>query len=146
MHLVDDLDTGARLAAARHEHVHKEVLLDAVLLGDIHAPLDDSAGAAAGDGDAAHRHAAQAGPLDGGTPDAGAGAVELAAAAAAAVLDRAAAADVRFPVCCCRHLTNRVRATDELIGCGHRNEVLARLSPSKSRRDQQASSIRICRG
>ena len=104
MHLVDDLDTGARLAAARHENVHEEVLLDAVLLGDIHAPLDDSAGAAAGDGDAAHRHAAQAGPLDGGAPDAGAGAVELAAAAAAAVLDRAAAADVRFPVCCCRHL------------------------------------------
>ena len=43
MHLVQDLNLGAARAAARVDKVHGQVFLDAVLRGDIHARLHDSA-------------------------------------------------------------------------------------------------------
>ena len=103
MHLVEDLDRGAAGAAARLDDGHGGTLLDAVLRGDINAPLRHNTYWAENESKAAQRHGAEASLLHGGTPDARGAAVELAAAAAAAVLDRAAAADIRFPLCCFRH-------------------------------------------
>ena len=103
MHLVQDLNLGAARAAARVDKVHGQVFLDAVLRGDIHARLHDSAARETGDPEAARNASAEAGLLQGGAPDARGTDVELAAAAAAAVLDRAAAADIRRPLVCCRH-------------------------------------------
>ena len=97
MHLVEDLDRGAGGAAERLDDGHGEPLLDAVLRGDINAPLRGSAWCGNAHCKAAHRHGAELSLLHGGTPDARATAVELAAAADAAVLDRAAAANTRFP-------------------------------------------------
>merc|ERR1740130_27295 len=95
--LVEDLDRGAGGAAERLDDGHGEPLLDAVLRGDINAPLRGSAWCGNAHCKAAHRHGAELSLLHGGTPDARATAVELAAAADAAVLDRAAAANTRFP-------------------------------------------------
>ena len=95
--LVDDLDRGAGRAAARLNASAHSTLLDAVLLGDLDAGVAKGANGEASKGTAAPGATAQPCLFHGGTEDASPPAIQLAAAADAAVLDIAAAAEAGLP-------------------------------------------------